>query len=211
MTLKLRHFLITTLVCGNLVACFHQNIDLDTTSRTSCRNPEHLTKAIAPETSPEIVTALRAFVDNSSPAERKSTIDTLVKIGPKVIIPLFSIRKSSCYWGTDLLDGMYAVAQRIGDPAIPQLISLLQLNSGEESIGGTFETEALGKIGKSAIPQLVPLLKHPNIRVRFNATEALGRIGKPAIAQLTSISKENSDLSIRTRAAYWLKKLNTTS
>lgn len=126
-------------------------------------------------------------------------------------IAVVDIEKSSCYWGTHLLEGMYVVAQRIGDPAIPQLISLLQINSGEEQIGGTFAAQALGKIGKSAIPQLLPLLKHPNVLVRYNATEALGHIGKPAIERLTSISKENSDPSVRTRAAEWLKKLKPTS
>jgi hypothetical protein len=193
--------LLVALLCSTLVSC---NMKAQS---GSCDDPQTVRAAIAPETDPAITAAIEAFAHPSSREERKASINSLVEIGPRSIIPLFSLRKNSCYWGTYLIEGMQEVSIRIGSSAIPQLITLLKTLGPDSQQIGFVVTETLGKIGEPALPQLIPLLKDPNRQVRLNAIGALGQIGKPAISELILISKQDSDPQIRNRASELLKEL----
>lgn len=162
-------------------------------------------------TSGEVAAALQAFVRADSKKERNSAIADLVKIGSPTIVPLVSLRNSSCYWGVN--KDVYEVARQIGKPAIPELISVLKtLNAPDDPEGKQQQvvfgaTDVLGQIGESVIPQLTPLLRDPNVRIRLNTIQALEAIGKPAIPQLVSVVKADSNLQVRSAATKALKEL----
>jgi hypothetical protein len=198
--------ILLMLLCGALAACkptepYYLN----------CRDSRNIIAAIAPETDPDITKALEAFVNTSAKQDRKAAIATLVKFGSRSIIPMFSLRKSSCYWGNHLIEGMHEVSKQVGAPAVPKLIEILKMSDPNSYQMFTVAAEALGQIGASAMPQLIPLLKDQNVQVRLNATESLGQIGKPAIPQLVAISKQDSDPKVRILASELLKGLKTSS
>jgi hypothetical protein len=202
MSIKLNAILLlVALLCNTLAACNMNARSGD------CDDPQTIRAAIAPETDPTITAAIEAFVHPSSREARSAAINTLVKIGPRSIIPLFSLRKSSCYWGDSLIEGMQEVSTRIGSSAVPQLITLLKTSDPNSHQIVFVVTQALGKIGKPALPLLMPLLKDPNRQVRLNAIQALSQIGKPALSELILISKQDPDSQIRNRASERLKEL----
>jgi HEAT repeats len=202
----MRTKLNTTLLLVALLSCTLAACNMNT-QIGGCDDPQTVRAAIAPETDPAITAAIEAFAHPSSREGRDTAINTLVKIGPRSIIPLFSLRKNSCYWGNSLIEGMQEVSIRMGSSAIPELITLLKTSdpNSQQIVLGV--TQALGQIGKPALPQLMPLLKDPNGQVRLNAIEALGQIGKPAISELISISKQDPDSQLRNRASERLKEL----
>jgi HEAT repeat protein len=206
MRTKLNGILLAiVLICSTVTACSSND------QQYSCDNPTRLSATIAPENSPEITATLKTFVDASSQTQRDAAVDALTKLGPQVIVPLFSLRKDSCYWGTALMDGMYEVAKRIGTPAIPKLITILKAPDPEPVTGRQAQAvfvaaDALGQFGAVAIPQITPLLKDSDMQVRLNATIALAEIGKPAIPQLVAISKQDAKPEVRDWAAKALKE-----
>ncbi len=107
--------------------------------------------------------------------ESKPAIDTLIAaLGDTGIPSEFDVQ----YLGPRVNDAVRTALVKIGQPAVPALISALDHQDKTVRI---MAAEALGELGlaaKNAFPALARLLKDPHQWVRYEAMLALGQIGK---------------------------------
>lgn len=137
------------------------------------------------------------------PLWRPLSIDTLVRLGQRVLPELIQLLHANDKWL--LLDAIVVVG-RIGDAqALPALIACLSFASDLQKVQ---IAEALTLIrDPSSVPHLLQLLQSPNASVRANAASGLVRLNDPRAYRplVTALQDENSD--VRRSAAMALGEL----
>ena len=125
------------------------------------------------------------------------------KANPKEIASLIEKLKTN-----DELE-LYAAInklQKIGEPALPDLIEALQDKNLQVRRSAA---DVLRQIGRPAIPALAKALKNPDANVRRSASYALWKMGaeaKTAVPQLVPLLQD-SDAQVRSNAAKALEKI----
>ncbi len=129
----------------------------------------------------------------SDECSRQAALYTLASLGEAAIAPLIAdlkCRKESGWSeGAVVMENSAYALAAIGMPAVPALLSLLEIPNEWTQINALFALGEMGKRATEAAPAVVASLASPSHRVVRTALDALGQIGLEETLALPAIRR----------------------